>query len=307
MPPSDAIAHSVVVEKQFLAPKVTRYVISAPDIARRRQPGQFVIIRLHEAGERVPLTIADADADRGTITLIVQEVGKTTAEMAHMLRAGDQLADVVGPLGQATHIDRFGRVLAVGGGIGIAPLHPIAQALHKAGNHVVGILGARNQDLLIMEQELRCACDSVRIVTDDGSYGEKGLVTDAIRAEVEASGRPPDLCVAIGPLIMMREVAKVTAQLGVRTLVSLNPVMVDGTGMCGGCRVTVNGESKFVCVDGPEFDAHGVDFDELMRRQRFYMPQERGTYDAFLAEHKHDPKDCKIRRPQSGAATKDES
>ncbi len=305
MPPShDAPSHSVVVEKEFLAPKVTRYVIKAPDVARRRQPGQFVIVRLRDGGERIPLTIADADSQNGTITLIVQEVGKTTAEMAHVLRPGDRLADVVGPLGQATHIERFGRVLAVGGGIGIAPLHPIAQALHKVGNHVVGILGARSRDLLIMETEMRAACDSLRIMTDDGSYGVKGLVTDAIRAEVEASGKP-ELCVAIGPLIMMREVAKVTAQLGIRTLVSLNPVMVDGTGMCGGCRVTVNGESKFVCVDGPEFDAHGVDFDELMRRQRFYMPQEKTAYEAFLREHNHEPKDCKLRRAEPASVNKE--
>jgi ferredoxin--NADP+ reductase len=265
-----------------------------------------VIIRLNEGGERIPLTIADADQDQGTITLIVQEVGKSTAEMAHLLRVGDKLADVVGPLGMPTHIEKFGRVFAVGGGIGIAPLHPIAQALHKIGNQVIGILGARNKDLFIMEEEMRRACDSVRIVTDDGSYGDKGLVTDAIRAESEAGGKA-DLCVAIGPLIMMREVSKVTAQLGIKTLVSLNPVMVDGTGMCGGCRVTVGGESKFVCVDGPEFDGHGVDFDELMRRQRFYIPQERSTYDAFLREHNHDPKDCKLRRLEALASGKDPS
>jgi ferredoxin--NADP+ reductase len=300
MPALDAPAHGTVVEKDFLAPKVTRYVIAAPDIARRRRPGQFVIVRLHDGSERIPLTIADADADRGTITLIVQEVGKSTAEMAHMLRAGDHVADVVGPLGMATHIEKFGRVLAVGGGIGIAPLHPIAQAMHKIGNHVVGILGARTKDLLIMEEEMRRACDAVRVMTDDGSYGDKGLVTDAIRAEVEASGKA-DLCVAIGPLIMMREVAKVTAQLGIKTLVSLNPVMVDGTGMCGGCRVTVSGESKFVCVDGPEFDGHGVDFDELMRRQRFYQPQEKSSYEAFLKEHGHEPKDCRLRRLEAAA------
>jgi len=176
--------------------------------------------------------------------------------------------------------------------------------MHKAGNYVVGILGARNKDLLIMVEEMQHACDSVRVVTDDGSCGDKGLVTDAIRAEVAANGQP-DLCVAIGPLIMMRETAKVTAQLKIKTLVSLNPVMVDGTGMCGGCRVTVSGESKFVCVDGPEFDGHGVDFDELMRRQRFYQPQERGTYEAFLKEHGHDPKDCNLRRLEAAVREKE--
>ena len=300
MPPLDAPAHGTVVEKDFLAPKVTRYVIAAPDIARRRRPGQFVIIRLHNGSERIPLTIADANPERGTITLIVQEVGKSTAEMAHMLRPGELVADVVGPLGNPTHIEKFGRVIAVGGGIGIAPLHPIAQALHKVGNHVVGVLGARTKDLLIMEEEMRRACDTLRVVTDDGSYGVKGLVTDAIRAEVQAAGKP-DLCVAIGPLIMMRETAKVTAQLGIKTLVSLNPIMVDGTGMCGGCRVTVAGESKFVCVDGPEFDGHGVDYDELMRRQRFYQPQERTSYEAFLKEHDHAPQDCRLRRLEAAA------
>jgi ferredoxin--NADP+ reductase len=300
MPSTQNRTLAQVVEKQFLAPKVTRYVVVAPDVAKRRRPGQFVIVRMHPDSERIPLTIADGDAEAGTITLIVQEVGKSTAEMAHMLREGEVLADVVGPLGMPTHVEKLGRVLAVGGGIGIAPLHPIAQAFHKAGSHVVGILGARTKDLLILEAEMRRACDAVRVVTDDGSYGDKGLVTDAIRAEVEHNGKP-DLCVAIGPLIMMRETAKLTKQLELRTLVSLNPVMVDGTGMCGGCRVTVGGETKFVCVDGPEFDAHGVDFDELLRRQRFYMPQERVSYETFLRDHDHDPKDCKLRRAEAAA------
>ena len=286
---------SVLVSKEFLAPKVTKYIVRASDIARRRRPGQFVIVRSHAESERIPLTIADADAEAGTITLIVQEVGKSTAEMAHVMNPGDRFADVVGPLGLATHIEKVGKVLAVGGGIGIAPLHPIAQGLRAAGNEVVGILGARTKDLLIMVDEMHKACDRVRIVTDDGSFGDKGLVTDAIRAETEASG-PADLCVAIGPLIMMREVSKVTKQMGLRTLVSLNPVMIDGTGMCGGCRVTVGGETKFVCVDGPEFDGHGVDFDELLRRQRFYTPQESVSYQAFLKQHPHDPKDCKLRK-----------
>ncbi len=294
MPPNDQ-SDSVLLEKDFLSPKVTRYVVSAPDIARRRRPGQFVVIRMHQASERIPLTIADADPDKGTITLIVQEVGKSTAEMAHLMKVGERFADVLGPLGTPTHVEKYGRVIAVGGGIGIAPLHPIAQALHRAGNHVVGVLGARSQDLLVMEDEMRRACDSVRVMTDDGSYGVKGLVTDAIKAEVEASGKP-DLCVAIGPLIMMRVVSALTKELGIRTLVSLNPVMVDGTGMCGGCRVTVGGETKFVCVDGPEFDGHGVDFDELLRRQRFYLPQERGSYEAFQKDHPHDAKDCRLQR-----------
>ncbi len=286
---------SVLVAKEFLSPKVTKYVLSAPDIARRRKPGQFVIVRAHADSERIPLTIADADADKGTITLIVQEVGKSTAEMAHLLRVGEKVADLVGPLGTPTHIEKWGKVLAVGGGIGIAPLHPIAQALRAAGNEVIGILGARSKDLFIMEAEMRKACDRVRIVTDDGSYGEKGLVTDAIRAETEAGGKA-DLCVAIGPLVMMKFVSALTKQLGIPTLVSLNPVMIDGTGMCGGCRVTVGGETKFVCVDGPEFNGHLVDFEELARRQRFYVPQEKSRYDEFLRRHDHEPKDCRLLR-----------
>ncbi|MCU0690938.1 MAG: sulfide/dihydroorotate dehydrogenase-like FAD/NAD-binding protein [Polyangiaceae bacterium] len=297
------VEESLLIDKQFLAPKVTKYVVSAPDIARRRRPGQFVIVRMHQESERIPLTIADADPAAGTITLIVQEVGKSTAEMAHGIQVGDKFADVVGPLGMPTHIEKVGRVIAVGGGIGIAPLHPIVQGMRKAGNEVIGVLGARTKDLLILEQEMRRACHRVRVVTDDGSYGDKGLVTDAIRAEVEAHGKPA-LCVAIGPLVMMREVSKLTKQLGIKTLVSLNPIMVDGTGMCGGCRVTVNSEVKFVCVDGPEFDAHGVDFDELLRRQRFYTPQESESYQTFLREHPHDAKDCKLRQMADAAVAK---
>ncbi|HQB45031.1 MAG TPA: sulfide/dihydroorotate dehydrogenase-like FAD/NAD-binding protein [Polyangiaceae bacterium] len=226
---------SVLVAKEFLSSKVTKYVVRARDIARRRRPGQFVIVRSFAESERIPLTIADGDEQEGTITLIVQEVGKSTAEMAHMMRVGDRFADVLGPLGMPTHIEKVGRVIAVGGGIGIAPLHPIVQGFRKAENEVIGIIGARSRDLPIMEEEMKRACHRLRIVTDDGSYGDKGLVTDALRAEVEASGKPA-LCVAIGPLVMMQAVSKVTKELGIKTLVSLNPVMVDGTGMCGGCR-----------------------------------------------------------------------
>ena len=285
----------LLVAKEFLAPKVTKYVVRAPDIARRRRPGQFVVVRNHSESERIPLTIADADAAAGTITLIVQEIGKTTAEMAHTMCVGDCFADVAGPLGMPTHIEKFGRVIAVGGGIGIAPLHPIAQGLRAANNTVIGVLGARSKNLLILEEEMKRACDRLRIVTDDGSYGDKGLVTDAIQAEVDASGLP-ELCVAIGPMVMMRAVSNLTKKLGIRTLVGLDPIMVDGTGMCGCCRVTVNKETKFACVDGPEFDGHAVDFDELQRRQRFYKPQEREAYDRFLQEHPHDPKECHRRK-----------
>ena len=272
---------SVIVEKRLLAPKVMKYVVRAPEIAARRRAGQFVIVRSHADSERVPLTIADADTVAGTITLIVQEVGKSTARMARESNEGDTLADVVGPLGTPTHLEKYGRVIAVGGGIGIAPLHPIVQGLRELGNHVVGVLGARTKDLLIMVEEMQRACSELRIVTDDGSYGEKGLVTHAIESDVERNGKP-DLCIAIGPLVMMRAVSNLTKQLEIKTLVSLNPIMVDGTGMCGGCRVTVYNQTKFVCVDGPEFDAHGVDFDELLRRQRFYIPQEKSKYELFL-------------------------
>ena len=294
---SEAAAHGLLLKKEFLAPKVARYVVAAPAIARRRRPGQFVIVRMREGGERIPLTIADADAEKGTITLIVQEVGKTTAEMAHLMREGEKFLDVLGPLGMATHIEKLGRVIAVGGGIGIAPLHPIAQAFKAAGSEVVGVLGARSKDLLIMEEEMERACTRLRVYTDDGSRGTKGLVTDAIRAEVAEHGKA-DLVVAIGPLVMMKFVSALTKELGLKTMVSLNPVMVDGTGMCGGCRVTVGGKVKFVCVDGPEFDAHAVDFDELARRQRFYTPTEKTSYQDFLKQHDHAPGECRMRWPE---------
>jgi ferredoxin--NADP+ reductase len=292
--------NGLLLEKELIAPKVTRYVIRAPEISRRRRAGQFVIVRMREGGERIPLTIADADAERGSITLVVQEVGRTTGEMAHLMAVGDRFIDVLGPLGMPTHIERYGKVMTVGGGIGVAPVHPIAQAMRAAGNEVVGVLGARSQNLIIMEAEMRRACDRVRIVTDDGSYGDKGFVTDAIRAESEAG--KPDLVLAIGPMVMMRAVSKLTKELGIRTMVSLNPVMVDGTGMCGGCRVTVGGKTKFVCVDGPEFDGHEVDFDELMRRQRFYAGDEKASYAAFLEQQEHAPGACRMQRLADEAA-----
>jgi ferredoxin--NADP+ reductase len=303
--PNNEEPHGLLLEKESIAPKVTRYVIKAPDIARRRRPGQFVIVRTHDGGERIPLTIADGNAERGSITLIVQEVGKSTAEMALTMRPGDRFLDVLGPLGMPTHIEKVGRVLAVGGGIGVAPVLPIAQGMRAAGNEVVGILGARSKDLLIMEQEMRRACDRVRVMTDDGSYGQKGFVTDAIKAEVAEKGKP-QLVIAIGPLVMMRSVAKLTKELGIKTLVSLNPVMVDGTGMCGGCRVTVGGKTRFVCVDGPEFDGHEVDFDELLRRQRFYVPQERASYQEYLEQHGHEPDACRLRKLADAASKQGE-
>ena len=286
-------SHGVLVAKEFLAPRVALYVVSAPAIARRRHPGQFVIVRLHERSERIPLTIADADPAAGTISLIVQEVGRTPAELAHLWRVGDRLVDLLGPLGSPVAVEKVGRALAVGGGIGIAPLLPIAAGLRAAGNDVAGILGARTRDLLILEAQMRAACHRVRVATDDGSYGEKGLVTDSIRRDVEEQGLP-QLVVAIGPVVMMRAVCALTAQLKIRTLVSLNPVMVDGTGMCGGCRVTSGGKTTFACVDGPVYDGHAVDFEELLRRQRFYRAQEKASYDSFLEQHGHAPQECRL-------------
>lgn len=270
-----------IVQKRPVAPKVMRYVVRAPEIAEVRKAGQFVMVRPNEQGERIPLTIADADPKAGTITLVVQEVGKSTAMMAAVPEGGAFL-DVVGPLGSPTHIEKKGTVVCIGGGIGIAPVHPIAQAMRAAGNKVVSILGARTKDLLIMEEEMRRASDEVLVCTDDGSYGQKALVTEVLKQVIEARGKPDEV-VAIGPPIMMKFVAKTTEPYQIPTLVSLNSVMIDGTGMCGGCRVTIGGKTKFVCVDGPEFDGHQVDFDEMMRRQSFYADQEKLSYERYLA------------------------
>ncbi len=271
-----------VLEKEALAPKVTRYVVRAPAVARARRAGQFVMVRVSEQGERIPLTIADADEQAGTITLVVQEVGRSTALMAKV-PVGGALKDIVGPLGSPTHIVKKGVVVCVGGGIGVAPLHPIAKAHRAAGNHVIAILGARTRELIIMEEEMRRACDEVLICTDDGSFGERALVTQVLQRLIEERGAPAEV-VAIGPPIMMKFVAKTTEPHGIPTQVSLNSVMIDGTGMCGGCRVTVGGETKFVCVDGPEFDGHKVDFDEMMRRQRFYAAEEKLAYESLSGE-----------------------
>ncbi len=271
-----------IVERRELAPRVMLYRVVAPLVATARKAGQFVIVRVEEGGERIPLTIADADAEAGTITLVVQEVGKTTARMAR-LREGDAFVDVAGPLGAATHISKVGTVACIGGGIGIAPVHPIAQSMRAAGNRVIGILAARNRDLLFFREEMRRACDEVRVWTDDGSEGKKGLATDALRELVADFGKV-DRAVAIGPVPMMKFVAKTGHELGIPTLVSLNPVMVDGTGMCGGCRVTVGGKTRFVCVDGPEFEGHEVDFDELSRRQALYREEERASHDRYMKE-----------------------
>jgi ferredoxin--NADP+ reductase len=261
-----------IVSKETLGPDIHRYRITAPEVAKYRKPGQFVIVRVCEEGERIPLTIADSDPEAGTITLVVQAVGKSTVQMSEM-QVGDEIPDVTGPLGRPTHIEKVGTVLCVGGGIGNAPLYPITKALREAGNHIISILGARSKDLLILEEEMRSVSDEVIITTDDGSYGMKGLVTDAIRMVVDR-GEKVDQVFAIGPPVMMKFVSLLTKDLEIPTVVSLNPIMIDGTGMCGGCRVTVDGTTKFACVDGPEFDGHGVDFDELMQRLGTYTEHE---------------------------------
>ena len=263
-----------ILSKELLAPAVVRFWVEAPAVARKSRAGQFVILRLHEGGERIPLTIADADPRRGAIAIVVQAVGKTTREL-NAMSAGDAILDVAGPLGRPTHIEPGSRVCCIGGGIGAAVVLPIARALRQAGASVTSILGARTRDLIILEDETRALSVRCIVATDDGSYGRKGFVTDALRDAIASSVEPFDEIIAIGPLPMMRAVCELTRPLGLKTIVSLNPIMVDGTGMCGGCRVSVGGEQKFVCVDGPEFDGHLVDFAGLMARLEAYRDQEK--------------------------------
>lgn len=263
---------NTIHRREELGRNVIRYIVDAPLIATHRKPGQFVIIRVTDHGERIPLTIADADPEPGTISLIVQSVGKTTREMTE-LGPGNAIHDIVGPLGRPTHIERFGTVLCVGGGIGTAPLYPIAKGMKEAGNHVITVLGARTRDLLILEDDMRRVSDDLIVTTDDGSYGTRGLVTDAVRSLV-ADGTHIDQAVVIGPPLMMKFTSLLTGELGIPTIASLNPIMIDGTGMCGGCRVTVGGEIKFACVDGPEFDAHEVDWESMIRRLGIYRTLE---------------------------------
>ena len=270
-----------IVAASLLGPGVKQFEIAAPRIARKQKPGQFVILRIDETGERIPLTIKASDARRGTITIVVQAVGKTTTQL-NELGAGNSILDVVGPLGKASDIERYGRCVVIGGGVGTAIALPTAKALHDAGNHVTTILGARTKDLLLLEDEVRAVSDTVFIMTDDGSYGGKGLVTDKLRELVP----DVDYVLAIGPVPMMRAVAEVTRSHGIKTVVSLNSIMVDGTGMCGGCRVIIGDQSKFACVDGPEFDAHEVDFQILMQRNAMYREQEQLAMARFR-EHQH--------------------
>lgn len=268
-----------ILSKEVLAPDVVRFWVEAPHIARKRRPGQFVIVRIDEDGERIPLTIADADVERGAISLIVQGVGKSTKAL-NARQPGDVILDIVGPLGLPTRIEPNKSVCCIGGGIGTAVVYPIAKGVKALGGRVVAIIGARTKDLLILESDMRQVAEQCLVTTDDGSYGMHGLVTDALRLLL-SQGHRFDEVVAVGPLPMMRAVVATTRPLNLKTIVSLNPIMIDGTGMCGGCRVTVGGETKFVCVDGPEFDGHQVDFDEMAARLRAYRDQEAASLEAY--------------------------
>ena len=268
-----------ILESKEIAKNVYLQRIQAPRIARKRKGGQFLVVRRGELSERIPLTIVDSDAE-GSVTIIFQAVGKSTVELAG-LKAGDTLLDVVGPLGLPTHIENLGTVVGIGGGIGAAPLLPIATAFKKAGNRLISIVGARTKELLILEEEMRAISDQIVVTTDDGSYAKKGFVTAALQEMIDA-GTKIDLCIAIGPVPMMRAVAEVTRPHSIKTVVSLNPIMVDATGMCGACRVSVGGKTRFVCVDGPEFDGHEVDFKELVMRNRAYLREEKEAMDRFL-------------------------
>ncbi|AAL81452.1 hydrogenase subunit gamma [Pyrococcus furiosus DSM 3638] len=273
-----------ILRKERLAPGINLFEIESPRIAKHAKPGQFVMIRLHEKGERIPLTIADVDISKGSITIVAQEVGKTTRELG-TYEAGDYILDVLGPLGKPSHIDYFGTVVMIGGGVGVAEIYPVAKAMKEKGNYVISILGFRTKDLVFWEDKLRSVSDEVIVTTNDGSYGMKGFTTHALQKLIE-EGRKIDLVHAVGPAIMMKAVAELTKPYGIKTVASLNPIMVDGTGMCGACRVTVGGEVKFACVDGPEFDAHLVDWDQLMNRLAYYRDLEKISLEKWERERR---------------------
>ncbi|VVB86832.1 Sulfide dehydrogenase subunit beta [uncultured archaeon] len=275
-----------ILEKKELVPTIHLMEISAPQIANKAMPGQFIMLRIDEPGERIPLTIADFDREKGTITMIFQAVGKTTMKLSN-LETGDELLDLIGPLGNPAHIEKFGTVVMVGGGVGVAPVFPQARAFTEAGNKVISIIGARSSNLLLWEDRMREVSDHIHITTDDGTKGHHGFVTDIVKKILEDK-TAVDRVVAIGPPVMMRAVAGVTRPFNVKTIVSLNSIMVDGTGMCGACRVLVGNETKFACVDGPEFDAHLVDFTLLMNRLAMYQPEEK----VALEKYKCDREGC---------------
>jgi ferredoxin--NADP+ reductase len=271
-----------IKKKRILTPQTKLFIVDAPTIASKVQPGQFVVLRIHEEGERIPLTVADFDRDGGTLTLIFQEVGKTTVHLG-TLEEGDTILDLVGPLGRATHIENFGTVACIGGGIGIAPVYPVARALKQTGNRVISIIGARCKDLLILEKEMTEVSHEICVTTDDGSYGKQAFVTQEMERLI-GDGYKFDFALGIGPVPMMKAFALVTSKYGIMAKVSLNPIMVDGTGMCGVCRVSVGGKTRFACVDGPEFDAAEVDFDLLSARQRIYCDEERESLERYRSD-----------------------
>jgi ferredoxin--NADP+ reductase len=269
-----------IIEMRKLAPSINLLKLGVPEITRKAKAGQFVVLRINEEGERIPMSITDLDSETGILTIIFQEVGKSTAHLA-TLKKGDVLVDVVGPLGIPTHIENFGTALCIGGGIGIAPVHFIAKSLKQKGNKVISIIGARSKNLLILEDEMRKLSDEFLISTDDGTYGHHGFVTDLLTSLLSDRRSEIDFIMAIGPVVMMRAVCKITQLHRIKTMVSLNPIMVDATGMCGACRVTVGGKTQFACVDGPDFDGHKVDFDELIKRQNMYLKQEKIAMERF--------------------------
>ncbi len=285
-----------IVGKRLLAPNIYLMDIEAPRVAKSAKPGQFLIIKMHEKGERIPLTICDYDALKGTVTIVFQSMGTSTKEMAKF-EVGDSFSDFVGPLGQPSEMVHENledlknkKTIFIAGGVGTAPVYPQVKWLHERGIKADVIVGSKSKEMLILEEEMKSVAGDLYVATDDGSYGFKGLVTDLLKNLVQNEGKHYDLVVAIGPMIMMKFVAKLTKELGIHTIVSLNPIMVDGTGMCGACRVSVGNETKFACVDGPEFDAHLVDFDEAMRRQTMYKSEEAQA--AFREEHRHNGGGC---------------
>lgn len=282
-----------IVEARFIGPDIKLFRIEEPKIAAKRKAGQFVIIRVHEKGERVPLTIADSNSEDGTVTIIVQGIGKTTKHL-NSLEAGDFVYDIVGPLGQPSHIENFGTAVSIGGGVGTAIAYPTAKALKEAGNHTISIIGGRSKEFVILENELKQVVDEVYPCTDDGSYGFHGFVTQKLQELID-SEQKIDMVLAIGPIPMMKAVAEVTRPHKIKTIVSLNPIMVDGTGMCGGCRAVVGQKTVFVCVDGPEFDAHEVDFDILTKRNKMYLSQENQSLESYNHKCKLEAKAEEVR------------
>jgi ferredoxin--NADP+ reductase len=286
-----------IIHAQFIAPGIKRFIIEAPRIARKQRPGQFVILRVNEKGERIPLTIEKSDPEKGTINIVVQSVGKTT-HLLNSLETGESILDIVGPLGKPSEIESFGTVVVMGGGVGTAMAYPTAAALKRAGNRVITIIGGRNKDLVILEREMREVSDTVFVTTDDGSYADKGLVTDKLRQLID-NGTRIDLVLAVGPIPMMKAVADMTRKERIKTIVSLNPIMIDGTGMCGGCRVLIDGESEFACVDGPEFDAHRVDFAVLVQRNAMYRDAEKRSMEDYQRE-------CELEKKKAAVPEADE-